>query len=131
MDSSVTRIDTTRDDLYAFEITGQVTDAAMERMAKTMNEAFDRHQEKVDMLLIFRAFEGSEPGATFDIDVIASRLRSLTNVARYCVVGAPDSANTMIETMAKLMPVEAHTFALHELDAAWTLLGAQPVQSPA
>lgn len=131
MNDSVNRIDTTRDSLYAFEITGEVSDDAMERMAKTMNDAFDHHDDKVDMLLIFRAFEGSEPGATLDMDVIASRLRSLTNVARYCVVGAPESANTMIETMAKLMPVEAHTFALHELDAAWTLLGAQPVVATA
>ena len=126
MTDSVTRIHTDRDDLYAFEIRGEVSGPAMEAMAKTMNEAFDAHEDKVDMLLVFRAFAGSEGGATFDTEVIASRLRALSNVARYVVVGAPDSANTMIEAMAKLMPVEAHTLPLQRLDEAWTLLGARP-----
>jgi len=129
MTESVIRIATDRPDLYAFEIRGEVTDDAMESMAKTMNDAFEAHETKVDMLLVFRAFEGSEPGATLDMEVIASRIRALSNVARYVVVGAPEAANTMIETMAKLMPVEAHTFPLENLAEAWTLLGARPIES--
>ena len=129
MSDSVTRIATDRSDLYAFEIRGEVTDEAMASMAETMNAAFDAHDDKVDMLLVFRGFEGSEPGATLDFDVIASRIRALTNVARYVVVGAPDAAVAMIETMAKLMPVEAHTFPLARLGEAWTLLGARPASS--
>ena len=123
---TVTRIPTDRADLYAFEIDGEVTSAAMESMSETMNAAFDAHPEKIDMLLVFREFAGSETGATLDGDVIASRFRALTNVARYVVVGAPGAAETMIEAMSKVMPVEAHTFPLAELDAAWTLLGARP-----
>ena len=127
MSDSVTRLQSDRPDLYAFEIHGEVSEEAMESMAQTMNAAFDAHEDKVDMLLVFRGFEGSESGATFDMDVIASRVRSLTNVARYVVVGAPESANTMIETMGKLMPVEAHTFPLQRLGEAWALLGARPL----
>ena len=126
MSESVTRIATDRPDLYAFEIRGEVSAEAMESMARTMNAAFDAHDDKVDMLLVFRGFDGSEPGATFDLEVVASRVRALTNVARYVVVGAPESAATMIETMAKLMPVEAHTFPLERIAEAWTLLGARP-----
>ena len=123
---TVTRIPTDRPDLYAFEIDGEVTSEAMEAMSETMNAAFDAHEGKVDMLLLFREYAGSEAGATLDGDVIASRFRSLSNVARYVVVGAPESAETMIEAMGKLMPVEAHTFPLPEASAAWTLLGARP-----
>ena len=129
MSDSVTRIAVDRADLYAFEIRGEVSGEAMESMARTMNEAFDEHDDKVDMLLVFRGFEGSETGATLDIEVVASRVRALSNVARYVVVGAPESANTMIEAMGKLMPVEAHTYPLARLDEAWTLLGARPVAS--
>ena len=127
MQPSVTRTPTDRPDLYAFEIHGEVTDEAMESMAKTMNEAFDAHDGKVDMLLVFREFDGSETGATLDFEVIASRVRALTNVARYVVVGAPEPANAMIEGMAKIMPLEAHTFPLHREGEAWTLLGARQV----
>ena len=129
MNDTVARLSTDRSDLYAFEIRGEVSEEAMESMAKTMNAAFDAHDGKVDMLLVFRDFDGSEAGATLDLDVVASRLRALTNVARYVVVGAPDAANTMIEAMATLMPVEAHTFPLARLDEAWALLGARPTSS--
>lgn len=127
MSESVTRLTSDRADLYAFEIRGEVSEEAMESMAQTMNAAFDAHEDKVDMLLVFRDFDGSESGATLDMEVIGSRIRSLTNVARYVVVGAPESANTMIETMAKMMPLDAHTFPLHRLGEAWALLGARPV----
>ena len=126
MSDSVTRLPSDRPDVYAFEIRGEVSEEAMASMAELMNTAFDAHEDKVDMLLVFRDFDGSEFGATLDMDVIASRFRAWTNVARYVVVGAPESANTMIETMGKLMPVEAHTFPLHGLDEAWALLGARP-----
>ena len=78
------------------------------------------------MVLVFRDFDGSEAGAIWDGDVIASRFRSLTNVGKYVVVGAPDSAQGMIETMSKLMPVEAHTFALAEIDKAWAVVKVEP-----
>ena len=129
MSDSVTRIATDRDDLYAFEIRGEVSAEAMESMARTMNAAFDAHEDKVDMLLVFRAFDGSETGATLDLEVISSRLRALAGVARYVVVGAPAAANTMIEGLAKPMPLEARTYPLEELDAAWRLLGARPAAS--
>ena len=123
---AVTRIPTDRAELYAFEIDGEVSAEAMEAMSETMNAAFDAHEAKVDMLLVFRDFDGSETDATLDVDVMVSRLRALANVARYVVVGAPATANAAIQTMAKLMPVEAHTYPLAEEGRAWALLGARP-----
>ena len=126
MTDAVRRIPTDRPDLYAFEIAGEVSSADQEAMADTMNAAFDAHEDKVDMLLVFRGYEGAETGSTLDVDVLKSRLRSIAKVNRYVVVGAPSAANSMIETMGKLMPVESHTFGIDELGAAWTLLGARP-----
>ncbi len=125
--STLTRIPTDRSDLYAFEIDGEVSADDMEWMAELMNGAFDEHEGKVDMLLLFREFDGSERGAMLDGDVIASRFRSLAHVDRYVVVGAPEAANSMIETMAKLMPVEAHTYPMAQAAEAWHLLGARPL----
>jgi len=126
MTRTVTRIATTRADLYAFRISGEVGAEDMERMSETMNEAFDKHEDKVDMLMVFEPFAGSESGSLLDGDVIASRLRSITHVDRYVVVGAPQKANAMIEAMGKLMPVEPVTYPLERLDDAWRLLDAQP-----
>ena len=128
MTDAVRRLPTDRPDLYAFEIAGEVTAADQEAMADAMNAAFDAHEDKVDMLLVFRDYEGAETGSMLDVDVLKSRLRSIARVNRYVVVGAPEAANTMIETMGRLMPVESHTFPIAELGAAWALLGARPAE---
>lgn len=123
---TVRRLPTTRDALYAFEIDGKVTAAGMEAMADQMNAAFDTH-DRVDMLLFFRDFDGSEIGAGFDWSSIRSRLRSLAKVDKYVAVGTPEEAAMMIEVLGKLVPVETKAFPLSELDAAWDFLGARPV----
>ena len=123
---TIRRIRTTNPQVYAFEIDGKVTAEEMEQMAETMNTAFDA-QDTVDMLLIFRVYDGSEVGAGFDWASIKSRFRSLTNVGRYVVAGAPDAAADMIELMGKVIPGEAKTYALSELDAAWAAVDARPV----
>jgi len=131
MSQFVSRIPVDKASVYAFEITGRVSADAMESMAKQMNAAFDAHEEKVDMLLLFRDFEGNEFGASFDGEVISSRFRALTNVDKYVVVGAPDSAETMLDMMGAIIPVETHTFDLEELNQAWALLGVSPSTTPA
>lgn len=111
---------------YAFEIDGKVTSDEMEAMADRMNAAFDAH-DKVNMVLIFRRFDGSELGAGYDWSSIKSRVRSLTNVDKYVAVGAPAAAEKMIEAMDLVIPVEARTFDLAEIDAAWAFVGTRPV----
>ena len=123
MTGFINRIDVNKPSLYAFEITGKVSKEDMETMAKTMNAAFDAHKDKIDILLVFTDYDGSEFGATLDDDVIASRFRAITNVGKYVVVGAPDTAESAINLFGKLLPVETHTFELSEIDKAWRLLG--------
>lgn len=59
----------------------------------------------------------------FDRDVISSRFRALTHVDKYVVVGAPEKARYMLDILDELIPVDAHTFELSEIDKAWELLG--------
>ena len=123
MTGFVNRIDVDKPSVYAFEITGKVSKEDMESMAKTMNAAFDVHKDKVDMMLVFTNYDGSEFGAMLDDDVIASRFRSITNVGKYVVVGAPDNAESAINLFGKLLPVETHTFELSQIDQAFKFLG--------
>lgn len=125
MPHAVRQIATTSPTVYAFEIDGEVSAAEMQAMGETMNDAFDAHDE-VDMMLIFRRYGGSEAGAGLDWDSITSRFRSLTKVGKYVTVGAPEGAETMIEAMGRVIPVDAKTFDLSEIDAAWAHLGARP-----
>lgn len=122
---SVREIPTDRETVYAFEVSGHVSDDDAEELAKYMNDAFDR-QEKVSMLMKLDGYEGSDKDAIFDGDVLESRWRSLFNVAKYAVVGAPEGAEKMIGFMDKLIPVDARTFKSDEESAAWAFVGANP-----
>lgn len=125
----IQQIQTTSPTAYAFRITGHVDDDASEALAKFMLEAFDRHEEKVDMLLDMTAFTGSDWDAMFDGDVIASRFRSLSEVRRYAVVGAPEKAAKMIGWMDRIIPVEAKAFDVSENAQAWAFIDATEVDA--
>jgi hypothetical protein len=120
---SVIEIKTSRPQLFAFRINGEVSRDDMSAMAEYMNNIFDGHDEKVDMLMIFDRYEGAEAGASMGWESVKSRFRSVSNVGRYVVVGAPDAAENMIEIMDHLIPVKAETF--DEEAAAWRELGAE------
>ncbi|SMY06938.1 STAS/SEC14 domain-containing protein [Flavimaricola marinus] len=112
--------------VYAFKVTGRMTDDASEALAKVMNIAFDQHK-KVNLLLDLSGFTGSDWDSLFDDDVIESRFRALKHVSRYAVVGAPERANRMIGFLDKIIPVDARAFSVSETGDAWTFVGARPV----
>jgi len=123
--SAVRHLPTTRDDLLAFRIDGEVGADDMAAMARSVNAAFDRH-DTIDMLLIFDRFIGRDTGATFDAEAMKAQFRSLTKVDRYVVVGAPDSARRMIETIGSVIPVTPMAFDKGDEEKAWVELGARP-----
>ncbi|WP_299684938.1 STAS/SEC14 domain-containing protein [uncultured Tateyamaria sp.] len=122
---SITQVQTSRPDLYAFRITSEVSREDMEAMAELMNNAFDRHDDKVDMLMIFDRYDGAETGASWSWEALKSRFKSVSNVRRYVVVGVPERAQELIETMNALIPVEAETFDTEA--SAWRALDAEAI----
>jgi hypothetical protein len=124
--TAVLHTPTTRDDLVAFRVTGTVSKDDMHEMAERTNAAFDRH-DTVDMLIVFERFDGQDTGAMFDGEAMKAQFRSLAKVGRYVVVGAPDSARSLIETMGSVLPVKAMTFDAGDEEKAWVELGARPL----
>ena len=122
---AVRPVPTTRDNLLAFRISGRVEKDDMHRMAEMANAAFDRH-ETVDMLLIFENFAGQDMVALFDGEAMKAQFRSVANLGRYVVVGAPDSARAMIETLGSILPIKAMTFDKGDEEKAWVELDARP-----
>ena len=119
---SINQLSTTRPDLYAFRIEGEVSREDMTEMAEHMNSVFDAH-DQVDMLLYFDDFKGSEAGASMSLENIQSRLRALSSVRRYVVANAPDAAGDMVETLGKVLPVQAESY--ETVDEAFDALGAK------
>lgn len=124
----INEIQTDKGAVHAFRVDGRIDDDASEALAKHMNNVFD-YSEKVNMLLDLTGFDGSDWDSMLDADVITSRFRALSHVARYAVVGAPEKAGKMIGFMDKIIPVEAKVFDVHQMDEAWDFVGARPVTS--
>ena len=118
--SSIQQIPTSRPDLYAFAVTGKITEADMEAMAATVSAGFER-LDKIDMLITMPGYDGAEFGAMFDKEGLGAMLRSNAHVRRYAVVGAPPLAKAMITLFNPLTPVEAKAF--DDEGEAWAWVG--------
>lgn len=123
--ATISEIATDTPSVFAFRIRGTVRADDLRRMAERMNAAFDRH-DTAHMLLIFDGYEGQETGAGFDWETLKAQFRSLGKVGKYAVVGAPDGARKMIETMDAINPVDAKTFDREDEAAAWRFVGSRP-----
>lgn len=111
--------------LYGFRIGGRIREDDLTAMADYVNGLFDDH-DQIDMMLIFDGYEGSEAGAGLTWSNLKSRVRAVTNVRNYVVVGAPEGAEKMISFWDALIPVNAKTFET-ETDAMGFLRGQPPV----
>jgi len=117
-DTAVELVATPRRDLLAFRLRGQITEDAVETMADAMTAAFKEFDE-VDVLIILCQFEGVSGSAVFDADALGAQAQSIFNIRRYAVVGAPDWAERMIDTLKFFSPVDARTFSPDEEAKAW------------
>ena len=115
-------------DVYAFRVHGLLDDDTSAALADYVNGIFDKHENEVHLLLDLTEFEGNESGTSiFRGEVLKSRLRAVSNIGKYAVIGAPDTAERMINAMDKIIPVDARTFEPGDREAAWNFVNAQPI----
>lgn len=116
----VRRVQESRPDLLTFEILGQLDGEDMRYMADQVDEAFERHG-KIDMLILFRRFEGATAAAAVEPQVLKVEFASIVHVRRYGVVGAPKWADAMITMGGWVTPIDSRTFDNDEeaLARAW------------
>jgi len=105
--------------VFAFRITQDLDADGMAEIAQMLNTAFDQHRGKVNVLLIFEGFALSDAGVGFKFSSMKAKLRSLANIHRYAVVGAPKAAARMVDFFGHIIPVQARSFAADDAQAAW------------
>jgi len=126
MDGTITEIATTEANVFAFSLSGELSDTDLSNMADEMLTAFEQH-DKVNMLLIFEGYEGSETFASLQGNVMKVQVKALSKVDKYAVVGAPGFAETMIGASDMVLPVASKAFEANEVDQAWEFVGAKPL----
>ncbi len=115
---SIKRIATDRPTLYAFEVTGKISQPDIAAMAETLQAAFPA-LGTVDALILIRDWDGIELDAVFNAKAISTQARANKHIRKYAVVGAPGWARLMINLFAPLTPVEEKSFDLEAAQQAW------------
>ncbi|MFN3314588.1 MAG: STAS/SEC14 domain-containing protein, partial [Hyphomonas sp.] len=125
----IMRVHTERSDLLVFEIVEKIRTEDMAWMVEQVSLAFEK-TDHIDLMLIMTNFKGVEAGAMLRPDAMGVTVKSLWNVRKYCVAGAPSWARAMIEIFKWVTPVDEKTFSLSELDEAWHWVGGEQLRRP-
>ncbi len=121
---AITRIPTSRGDLFAFEIDGRIHKPDIEWMAHTLQSAFDTIGQ-LDIIIVMVRWDGIDLGAVFNSDALVAQARANKHVRKYAVVGAPAVAEAMINLFSPFTPVEEKTFDIAHQQQAWSWIGGE------
>lgn len=124
---SVRRVETDREDACAFEITGRVSAADMENLYGLLEAEYALH-DKIDLLVLIHDYEGFDWSAAFTETTMAGKTHALRHIRKYAVVGGPDWMRGVIGFARPFLSIEMKHFELDQAGAAWTWIGANPVE---
>ena len=116
---ALTQLDTERDDVYAFEIDGQVTKEEVDEVYQTLEKAYEKH-DKIDLLVRIGRYDGFDINALFSDVTYAGKLHAIKHMRRYALVGGPSWMANMMAFFNPLFRMEARHFDLDDETAAWT-----------
>lgn len=122
---NIRRIDTDREDAFAFEITGEIQAADVENIYGLLEGAYELH-DKIDLIVIFDNYEGTEWNAVWSGNTMRGKARALKHIRKYAVVGGPGWIQPMMSVFKPLLSVEMKHFEDDDTEAAWEWIGAKP-----
>lgn len=125
---SVRRIETDRDDAYAFEVTGQITASDMENMYGLLEGAYELHP-KIDVIVIIHDYEGLDWAAVWRSQTISGKARALKHIRKCAIVGGPGWIKAFAAVFGPFTSATLTPFALEELEEAWEWIGAKALPS--
>ena len=121
--SAIRRIDTSRDDLLAVDISGEVTPADIENFYGLLEGAYALN-DKIDVLVRAAEFESADWGGVSEDTISEGRTRAEQRVRRCAAVGGPDWTKRLGGFFAGDVPVEIRYFNIDDEANAWDWLGA-------
>ncbi len=122
---NIRRIETSRDDLYGFEVTGHITAADVENIYGLLAEAYARHP-RIDLLVRLTNYDGWDWDVITRETAMIGKTRALRHIRRYAVVGGPEWIAAMIRLFDPFFSIEMKHFGADREAEAWTWLEAAP-----
>lgn len=111
------------DGLVAYEIDGRISAGEVDELLAPL-EARMQGDAKFDLLVRIRNYDGFDPAILTDGSLFGTKMKAITHVRRYAIVGAPKWMAAMAGTVAGLMPFEMKLFDASQDDAAWAWVRA-------
>lgn len=115
---ALTQLKTERDDVYAFEIDGQVSKEEVEEVYQVLEKAYAKH-DKINLLIRIGRYDGFDINALFSDVAYAGKLHAIKHMRRYALVGGPSWMGNLVAFFDPLFRMEAHHFSLDEETEAW------------
>lgn len=119
----ITLLSDGKDGLIAYEVDGRITSENLEMVLEPM-EALMTGDDKVDLLVRFKDWEGFDPAILMNGALMGTKMGAIKHLRRYAIIGVPGWMKVMVDGMSALMPFEIRLFDLADDDAAWTWVGA-------
>ncbi|SMC95526.1 STAS/SEC14 domain-containing protein [Primorskyibacter flagellatus] len=111
------------DGVIAYEIDGRITAEDVDSVLTPL-EAHMKGDEKINLLVRFKDFDGFDPAILTNGSLMGTKMKAITHLRRYAVVGAPTWMAAMAGTVAGMLPFEMRMFDGSEDAAAWAWVRA-------
>ncbi|MEM9105832.1 MAG: STAS/SEC14 domain-containing protein [Pseudomonadota bacterium] len=118
MHPALTQLETERDDVFAFEINGQVSKEEVEEVYQILEKAYEKH-DKISLLVRIGRYDGFDMSALYSDVAYAGKLHAIKHMDRYALVGGPVWIANMMAFFNPLFRMEARHFDLEDETAAW------------
>ncbi|MEM6464514.1 MAG: STAS/SEC14 domain-containing protein [Pseudomonadota bacterium] len=115
---ALTRLDTERADVFAFEIDGHLTKEEVEYVYETLEKAYEKH-DQVSVLMRIGRYDGFDWDTLFSETSYIGKLHAIRHMRRYALVGGPSWAASATRFFAPLFRMDVRHFELDEETEAW------------
>lgn len=122
----ISKIKTNRAGAIGFSVNGVLASSDVENLYGLF-EAEAEGQNHIDMIVIFKEYDGIDWESLFNEDTARIRAEAFKKLRRYAIVGGPSWLNLAIEFFRPFGRIETKWFASKNIDKAWDYIGAKPV----
>jgi hypothetical protein len=119
----VRRLDTDREDVLAFEVSGHLQVSDIENIYGLL-EGMRQLHPKIDALLRIRNYEGIDWNALARDWSLLGRSRAIRHIHRYAIIGGPGWIAPIISLFKPFFSLEMKHFDAGEESEAWEWIGA-------
>ncbi|MDP3895351.1 MAG: STAS/SEC14 domain-containing protein [Mesorhizobium sp.] len=123
---AIRHIQTSRDNVFAVDIVGEVTSADVENLYGLLEGAYELH-DQLDILVRATQFESIDWSGVSEATMREGREHAEAHVRRCATVGGPDWTRQLNGFFAPSTPVEIRYFAAEDEAEAWAWIDAREI----